>query len=167
MEDVKQESLLSNHVPEQNSEVETGKESTAEDEIQVEKNPKKGKNRKRKKALHTAIRNQMEFYFSDANLSKDRFMQNAIKEGPGNQLSNINVNTLLIHTFSFVEIPLEIFMNFNKLRTLTEDSKEIIKALNFSTVLKLNEDETKVSRLTPFRPKSQEEVDLCTIYVVS
>ena len=39
--------------------------------------------RKRKKALHGAIRAQMEFYFSDANVSKDRFMQNALKDGPG------------------------------------------------------------------------------------
>ena len=39
--------------------------------------------RKRKKALYSAIRDLMEFYFSDANISKDRFMQNAIKDGPG------------------------------------------------------------------------------------
>ena len=58
-------------------------EAGAGDETQVTTVTKKGKIRKRKKALHTAIRNQMEFYFSDANLSKDRFMQNAIKDGPG------------------------------------------------------------------------------------
>ncbi len=68
--------------------------------------------------------------------------------------------------YSCVEIPLEVFMNFNKLRALTEDLKEIAKALKFSAILKLSEDETKVSRITPFRPKSQDEVDTCTIYVV-
>ena len=69
--------------------------------------------------------------------------------------------------FQTVEVPLEVFMNFNKLRTLTEDIKEIAKALKFSTTLKLSQDETKVSRNTPFHPKSQEEADLCTIYVVN
>ena len=42
----------------------------------------------------------------------------------------------------------------------------LMKALKFSKTLKLSEDDTKVSRITPFRPKSQEEVDLCTVYVV-
>ncbi|EFX60609.1 hypothetical protein DAPPUDRAFT_342412, partial [Daphnia pulex] len=51
------------------------------------------------------------------------------------------------------------------LRALTEDLKEIAKALKFSKTLKLSEDDTKVSRITPFHPKSQEEVDLCTVYV--
>jgi len=54
-----------------------------EDKESPIENVKLKKTRRRKKALHTAIRNQMEFYFSDANLSKDRFMQNAIKEGSG------------------------------------------------------------------------------------
>ena len=56
--------------------------SNIEDEPPEERT-KKNKVRKRKKTLHAAIRSQMEFYFSDANVSKDRFMQNAIKEGPG------------------------------------------------------------------------------------
>jgi len=56
--------------------------STENKESSVE-NLKMKKTRRRKKALHTSIKNQMEFYFSDANLSKDRFMQNAIKEGSG------------------------------------------------------------------------------------
>ena len=60
------------------------KELTFKDENPPATATKKGKIRKRKKGMHTAIINQMEFYFSDANLSKDRFMQNVIKEGPGN-----------------------------------------------------------------------------------
>lgn len=43
--------------------------------------PKK-KPRLRKKALHAAIRKQMEFYFGDSNLSKDRFLGNLIKHDP-------------------------------------------------------------------------------------
>lgn len=118
--------------------------STENKESSVE-NLKMKKTRRRKKALHTSIKNQMEFYFSDANLSKDRFMQNAIKEGS--------------------EMKLETFLSFNKMRTLTGDVKEIAKALKYSSKLRLSEDETMVSRTTLFLPKSQEEVDNCTIYV--
>jgi La-related protein 7 len=38
--------------------------------------------RHRKKQLYNAIRKQMEFYFSDANLTKDRFLGNLISEDP-------------------------------------------------------------------------------------
>jgi La-related protein 7 len=38
--------------------------------------------RHRKKHLYKAIKNQMEFYFSDANLMKDRFLGNQIAEDP-------------------------------------------------------------------------------------
>lgn len=48
-----------------------------------EEDAKKTRHRKRKRALHSSIRSQIEFYFSDANLSKDRFMQSAIKDEPG------------------------------------------------------------------------------------
>lgn len=83
---VEKEKLASSDVtlPNSNPNSTVAKESTAEDETQTEVVTKKLKNRKRKKGLHTNIRKQMEFYFSDANLSKDRFMQNAIKDGPGN-----------------------------------------------------------------------------------
>lgn len=57
-------------------------------------------------------------------------------------------------------------MNFNKVKALTDDVKEVAKALQYSTVLKVSEDGTKVSRITPFVPRSKDEVDLCTIYVV-
>ena len=66
-----------------------------------------------------------------------------------------------------LEMKLETFLSFNKMRTLTGDVKEIAKALKYSSKLRLSEDETMVSRTTLFLPKSQEEVDNCTIYVVS
>jgi hypothetical protein len=36
----------------------------------------------RKRQLYKTIRKQMEFYFSDANLTKDRFLGNLVKEDP-------------------------------------------------------------------------------------
>lgn len=38
--------------------------------------------RKRKKQYFNAIRKQMEFYFSDANLTKDRFLKKLIASDP-------------------------------------------------------------------------------------
>lgn len=41
------------------------------------------KSRKRKKHIYNSIRETMEFYFSDANLSKDRFLMKLINENAG------------------------------------------------------------------------------------
>ena len=41
--------------------------------------------RRRKKTLYKNIRNQMEFYFSDANVTKDRFLGKLIQEDPSKQ----------------------------------------------------------------------------------
>jgi hypothetical protein len=38
--------------------------------------------RHRKKQLYKSIRKQMEFYFSDANLTKDRFLGRLIMQDP-------------------------------------------------------------------------------------
>ena len=108
---------------------------------------KEKKVRRRKKALHQHIRNQMEFYFSDANLSKDRFMQKITQDDD--------------------EVDLQLFLKFNKIKKITEDLGEIAKALKYSQVLKVSGDGSKVSRITPFVPRSQAEVDNCTIYVVT
>ncbi|XP_076249186.1 la related protein 7 [Calliopsis andreniformis] len=103
----------------------------------------RGKPRLRKKALNAAILKQMEFYFSDANLSKDRFLSNLIKDDP--------------------YVDLSVFLRFNKIRDLTSDVNRINKALQASEILSLSEDGTKVCRTTPVEPKKN--ADDCTIYV--
>jgi len=41
-----------------------------------------GGGRKRKRHLFNSIRGQMEFYFGDANLSKDRFLRRYVEQDP-------------------------------------------------------------------------------------
>lgn len=52
------------------------------------------KSRKRHRELHASILKQMEFYFSDANLSKDRFLGKLIFQNPCKYLyfSNKKIN---------------------------------------------------------------------------
>ncbi|XP_011499441.1 PREDICTED: la-related protein 7 [Ceratosolen solmsi marchali] len=102
-----------------------------------------GKIRHRKKALHAAILKQMEFYFGDSNLSKDRYLAGLIKKEPN--------------------IDLEVFLRFNKIRSLTTDVNRIINALKKSTILKVSEDGTKVFRVTPIAEK--QNIDECTVYI--
>lgn len=47
-----------------------------------EKEAQSKKPRKRKKQIYNVIRLQMEFYFSNANLSKDRFLKKLIADDP-------------------------------------------------------------------------------------
>ncbi|XP_012263610.2 la-related protein 7 [Athalia rosae] len=105
--------------------------------------PPKKKPRFRKKALHAAIRKQMEFYFGNSNLMKDRFLGNLTKKDP--------------------YVDLDIFLRFNKIRALTTDVNAIVRALQKSEMLSVSEDGTKVCRVTPILPK--ENIDECTIYV--
>lgn len=52
------------------------------DAIKRNKSGVSRKPRLRKKALYASILKQMEFYFSDANLSKDRYLSGLLKNGP-------------------------------------------------------------------------------------
>ncbi|KAK3732343.1 hypothetical protein RRG08_055926 [Elysia crispata] len=93
---------------------------------------------------------QMEFYFGNSSLSKDRYLKSMIDSSPDGY------------------VDLSIFANFNKLQTLHKDGisrNVMIQALTRSTMLQLNEDKTKVRRITPFQEISQEETDKRTIYV--
>ncbi|XP_058824613.1 la-related protein 7 [Topomyia yanbarensis] len=101
------------------------------------------KGRHRKKYKFNAIRSQMEFYFSDANLSKDRYLGQCIKNDPFVALSE--------------------FLKFNRIKKLTDSVEDIVIALKNSELLQLSEDRSKVRRITEHteRPNCEE----CTIYV--
>nr|CAD7586797.1 unnamed protein product [Timema genevievae] len=128
----------------QGEEVESKIVSTmeGEEDDETEVAPTK-KGRHRKKQLYQDLRAQMEFYFSDSNLTKDRFMGQLLQKSP--------------------EIDIAVFLKFNKIRTMTSKMKDIAKALKHSELLSVNEDGTKVFRVIPFKPK--DNVDDCTIYV--
>ncbi|XP_071455738.1 la-related protein 7 [Hetaerina americana] len=99
--------------------------------------------RRRRKKAYQAIRQQMEFYFSDANLTKDRFLSKLVEQYP--------------------YVDLEIFLKFNKIRALTNSVEELANALSKSEFLSLSEDRTQVARLTPIQRNVCE--DECSIYV--
>ncbi|KAH8327444.1 la-related protein 7 [Drosophila kikkawai] len=99
--------------------------------------------RKRKRHLFNSIRSQMEFYFGDANLSKDRFLRRYVDQDP--------------------YVPLEVFLTFNKIKTLTQDAQQIAKSLSNSQLLELDESGLKVKRKTKL-PK-QRDVNDKTLYV--
>lgn len=103
----------------------------------------KHKGRHRKKQKYNAIRSQMEFYFSDANLTKDRYLGQRIKEDPF--------------------IPLEEFLKFNRIKQLADNVEDIAMALKNSEMLLLSEDRCKVRRLT--EPTERSNCEQCTIYV--
>jgi hypothetical protein len=77
-------------------------------EVKSEQNDEQTKSDK--KANRHKIRQQLEFYFSDSNLSKDRFLKQEIAS---NSDGYLKANT---------------FLKFNKIRLLTTDLKEIVKS---------------------------------------
>ncbi|XP_075974720.1 la-related protein 7-like [Anticarsia gemmatalis] len=121
----------------------TGTETTVVEEAKHENSPRK-RVRHRKKQLYENILKQMEFYFSDANLSKDRFLGGLVNRNP--------------------YVPIELFLKFNKIRSLTQDVTDIAKAMKNSTLLELSEDRLKVKRKTPVLPY---DADSRTVYVES
>lgn len=120
------------------------------------------KPRHRKKQLYNSIRTQMEFYFSDSNLSKDRFISQLIRDDPCKK-SNIHDFFKRFQYFYLAVIELSVFLKFNKVRNLTTKIEDICKALRKSEILELSEDNLKVRRKTAVNIKENE--DECTIYV--
>jgi hypothetical protein len=58
---------------------------------------KKSKSKHLNKLLYNKIREQMEFYFSDSNLSKDRFIKQEIIKSPDDGCKHYNLYYLLNH----------------------------------------------------------------------
>ncbi|XP_034119555.1 la-related protein 7 [Drosophila albomicans] len=102
-----------------------------------------GGGRKRKRHLFNSIRTLMEFYFGDANLSKDRFLRRYVEQDP--------------------YVPLDIFLTFNKIKTLTQDVQQISRSLSNSQLLELDKSGLKVRRKTAL--PVQRDVNDKTLYV--
>ena len=79
--------------------------------------------------LDRKIIRQIEYYFSDVNLLRDKFLQNEMSKNDG-------------------WIPLSVLTTFKRLQALTTDFKTIINALqkSFSGLLQLNEVENEIRR---------------------
>ena len=65
-----------------------------------------------------------------------------------------------------IVIQISLFLRFNKIRSLTSELKQILKAIRHSDVFELNEDKTMIRRRSAFNEPAQKETDKRTIYVV-
>jgi len=121
----------------------------------VEVKKEKKSHKKRRKGLYKRLAEQLEFYFSDANLRassrKDGYMMQLLKKDPW--------------------VPLSVFEKFNKIKTMIADfddgslQEHLVKALEVkkSTLLELSADNTKVKRISKLEDKSN--VEECTLYI--
>lgn len=102
-------------------------------------------------SLTEKIIKQIEYYFSDVNMSKDKFMQEEIQRDSG-------------------WVNLDVLTKFNRLKILTTDFKVILEALKQSTtnLLEIDEENNKIRRAKPL-PENLSEFETSlkqnTVYV--
>uniref|UniRef100_A0A224Z3R0 Lupus La protein n=1 Tax=Rhipicephalus zambeziensis TaxID=60191 RepID=A0A224Z3R0_9ACAR len=104
-------------------------------------------------ALETKIITQVEYYFGDFNLPRDKFLQGKLKEDDG-------------------WVTIETLLTFNRLKSLTTESGVVAAALRKSTsqLLEVSEDGTKIRR-SPAKPapesnkEQQQKLDELSVYV--
>ncbi|KAM9343786.1 lupus La protein [Pholidichthys leucotaenia] len=84
--------------------------------------------------LEVKVARQIEYYFGDHNLPRDRFLKEQLQLDDG-------------------WVPLETMLKFNRLKSLTTDSSVVIAALQKSKtgLLEINEEKTKIRR-SPNKP---------------
>ncbi|XP_042256527.1 la-related protein 7 isoform X1 [Thunnus maccoyii] len=104
------------------------------------------KKRSRVKQLLGDVKKQVEFWFGDVNLHKDRFLKKLIDESDD----------------GYVDISL--LASFNRMKKLTTDTKLIARALKNSSVVEVNLEGNKVRRQLPIGDIPN-DVDSRTVYV--
>jgi len=90
---------------------------------------------------------QVEFYFSDTNLWKDKLLQKLVEQEPEGY------------------VPIATIADFNRMKALRVSLEAITKAIRSSSKLVVSPDGTLVKRKIPLPPKNQEKLDQCTVYV--
>lgn len=127
------------------SSVKTGDDLSGK-ESGKKKHDSEKKKRSRVKQLLADVKRQVEFWFGDVNLHKDRYLKNVILQSRDGY-----VDLCLLTTF-------------NRMKKLTTDTKLIARALKNSEVLEINLEGTKIRRKQPLGD-SPKDVDDRTVYV--
>ncbi|KAM7377423.1 hypothetical protein PAMA_013959 [Pampus argenteus] len=104
------------------------------------------KKRSRVKQLLGDVKKQVEFWFGDVNLHKDRFLKKLIDDSDD----------------GYVDI--SVLASFNRMKKLTTDTKLIARALKNSSVVEVNLEGNKVRRQLPVG-EIPDDVDSRTVYV--
>ncbi|KAG9274210.1 la-related protein 7 [Astyanax mexicanus] len=115
-------------------------------ELSEKKQDNEKKKRSRVKQLLADVKKQVEFWFDDVNLHKDKFLQNVISKSRD----------------GYVDISL--LTTFNKMKKLTTDVKLIARALTNSSVVEVNLKGTQIRRKNQLGDKPQ-DIDSRTVYV--
>ncbi|XP_072351979.1 la-related protein 7 [Scyliorhinus torazame] len=127
-------------------ETEKAMSETARAESSSQKKEKEKKKRSRVNKVLSEIKKQVEFWFGDVNLHKDRFLQEQIQKSRD----------------GYVDI--SVLTAFNKMKKLTTDVKLIARALRNSDAIELNVEGTKLRRRMALGVQPQ-DVDDRTVYV--
>lgn len=127
-------------------ETEAARDKAMEEESTEQKKEREKKKRSRVKQVLADIAKQVDFWFGDVNLHKDRFLREQIEKSRD----------------GYVDISL--LVSFNKMKKLTTDGKLIARAVKSSSVVELDLEGTRIRRRRPLgeRPK---DVDSRTVYV--
>ncbi|XP_069487084.1 la-related protein 7 isoform X2 [Ambystoma mexicanum] len=128
------------------SETENLRCKVKEEESSEQRKEREKKKRSRVKQVLTDVAKQVEFWFGDVNLHKDRFLREQIEKTRDGY------------------VDLSLLVSFNKMKKLTTDAKLIARALKSSSVVELNLEGTKIRRKLPLGDKPQ-DVDERTVYV--
>lgn len=104
------------------------------DEVKCEKPVSKTEENSKKveepsSELLTKIKNQVEFYFGDVNMQRDKFLIDQTKLDEG-------------------WVPMSIMFNFKMLASMSKDADVVLKALESSELIEVSEDKKKIRRST-------------------
>ncbi|XP_061441340.1 la-related protein 7 isoform X4 [Rhineura floridana] len=127
-------------------ETETVRSKAMEKETTEERKEREKKKRSRVKQVLSDIAKQVDFWFGDVNLHKDRFLREHIEKSRD----------------GYVDISL--LGSFNKMKKLTTDRKLIARAVKSSPVVELDLEGTRIRRRQPLGEQPK-DVDGRTVYV--
>nr|XP_020657800.1 la-related protein 7 [Pogona vitticeps]XP_020657801.1 la-related protein 7 [Pogona vitticeps]XP_020657802.1 la-related protein 7 [Pogona vitticeps]XP_020657803.1 la-related protein 7 [Pogona vitticeps] len=127
-------------------EIEAVRSKTMEKETTEQRKEREKKKRSRVKQVLSDIAKQVDFWFGDVNLHKDKFLREQIEKSRD----------------GYVDISL--LVSFNKMKKLTTDRKLIARAVKSSSVVELDLEGTRIRRRQPLGEQPK-DVDSRTVYV--